>query len=213
MLSCATGESLTKPANVKDGNAFDHQEFSGKICRKFIELIRYENITCEVCEFNVGRSMTDKETYRMLSKCKEFDCMADVHPCDDYGCPKNIFYSKMKGVKHHENDMSRIARNCEWGIRYFFGTLTLEQVADLYGLCKERIRQIEAEAFIHVGNKIRFNKDLSVYIPPDGPKYFQKLLDDRDSALAYHNARSTEQRREFKNLGNKGGRNNAYSRD
>jgi hypothetical protein len=196
MSNFDTDESSGRPVSANTGTIISQKESIGSSqgsCKKFIELLSSEKITCETCVFDPLKGKTDKEILGLLKKCQDFDCMSDVHPCEDYNCPSNLFSAHGAGPKKL-NDICKITRNCEWGIVFFLDNITLEELSELYGISRERIRQIEREALIHIGNKMRFSKELRPYIPKNGMENLQKIIDTRDAEGVLRNERNKRRR-------------------
>lgn len=89
-------------------------------------------------------------------------------PCQNWGCRHNLFHQQKKG-----NRNSTIAKEMKNCVLFVGQPLTLEEVGDLWGLTRERVRQIERQAIIKLTK--RFSSAFPGYYTPKERKLVLSL--------------------------------------
>ncbi|MCL6577972.1 MAG: hypothetical protein K6T73_01110 [Candidatus Bathyarchaeota archaeon] len=80
-------------------------------------------------------------------------------PCLNYDCRHNIFWTGLRlPSKSKETKSSREILNCCCLINHEF---TLEEIGDMWGLTRDRIRQLELKAVLHSLRIILYKKGVS----------------------------------------------------
>ena len=68
-------------------------------------------------------------------------------PCRKYDCPHNLFYNRLRlGTRFKETPLAASWKNCDLNIDR---KCKLREIAEMWGMSKERVRQIEERALVH----------------------------------------------------------------
>lgn len=139
---------------------------NGHICLKFIELLKQsEALNCDNCPHEND-----------FDACSSTDCTIDVPVCEDYACPKNHFYHALNWKKSKPTIVTRLTRNCLHGIALISGPLVLADIANMYGLTRERVRQLEFYAMVKFGKLIQKEHGVGNLLHVRSMAPFQKLI-------------------------------------
>ena len=92
------------------------------------------------------------------------NCITKVSPhncCHNRNCRHNILWKKLRLKHGKETDITHEFCNCT----YFLDGKqhTLQDIAECWGMSRERIRQVEEKALIHFGNAARRMKFAELY--------------------------------------------------
>lgn len=79
-----------------------------------------------------------------------------VFKCTDAKCQRNFFWDKLGLKKSQETDISDKYHNC---MLFLDDELTLDQIGRIWGMSRERIRQIEEKAIFHLMEGLLKTKD------------------------------------------------------
>ena len=83
------------------------------------------------------------------------------NPCRNLACDDNIFYHKLQLKKPKETNVSRRLKNCTNNLDT---ELTLQEIADMWGLTRERVRQIEDKGLHKLRKDIPAFKNLAEFL-------------------------------------------------
>ena len=76
--------------------------------------------------------------------CKEKTQNLSI-PCQDFSCMFNLFWDKLE-LKKPNYELGSLFYNCEKILFCIYPRLTLEMIGEIWGLSRERIRQLEDRA-------------------------------------------------------------------
>lgn len=82
-------------------------------------------------------------------------------PCRNYECKHNMFYRGLRlGSRFKETELSLSWNNCDKKIRR---RCKLREVAEMWGMTKERVRQIEMQALVslYIAGTSFYKKEVS----------------------------------------------------
>lgn len=187
MSDCAIENYLSKP-NTANSTIISHgvkhspKTKNNHICPTFLKLLETDSVFCGSCPYNKDLGQTEQERDKLLRLCQDHDCLSSIEVCRDYDCENNIFYKGLRWKKC-ENQITKLIRNCDLACRSI-GGLKLEEISKIYGFTRERCRQISESEMVKIG--LRFRRHFKSYIPPDGDKNLQALIDKRKNQAERH---------------------------
>lgn len=120
------------------------------------------------------------ELTRLLSE-------SDGLVCESTGCEHNVFFTKL-GFKRIDTEKSRSIKNCLCALTDG-DRFTLEEIAEMYGVTRERIRQIEEKAI----QKLR----AFVLRHPEGQRILDGFISrkEREEGMRLYRAQKEKDRR------------------
>lgn len=71
--------------------------------------------------------------------------------CQNFDCKQNIFWKELKLKRPKETELAKYFKNCMLNIDR---EMTLEEIGQMWGITRERVRQIEERAILKLYKRL-----------------------------------------------------------